>query len=115
MQIAPDAAAERQFLPEPATLTDRLLLADRGYPSVPYFEAVHAHGGSFVVRLTRSYDPWVRTAWVEGRRMDLSGRMRLSRFLARHAQRRLDLDVAFERGTAPSASASWFSLAARRP
>ena len=37
VQIAPDAEAERQFLPDPLTLQDRLLLADRGYPSVPYF------------------------------------------------------------------------------
>ena len=64
VQIAPDAKAERPFLPDPATLTDRLLLADRGYPSVAYFEAVAAHGGTFIVRLTRSYDPWVRAAWV---------------------------------------------------
>lgn len=98
VRIAPDADAERQFLPDPRTLTDRLLLADRGYPSVPYFEAVRQHGGSFIVRLTRSYDPWVRTAWVDGRRIDLSTRMRLSRFLAQHSARRLDLDVEFERG-----------------
>jgi hypothetical protein len=62
VQIAPDADAERPFLPDPATLKGRLLLADRGYPSVPYFEAVREQGGSFIVRLTRSYDPWVRTA-----------------------------------------------------
>ena len=68
VQVAPDATAERPFLPDPATLTDRLLLADRGYPSVAYFEAVTAHGGAFIVRLTRNYDPWIRTAWVEGRR-----------------------------------------------
>jgi hypothetical protein len=30
VQIAPDAAAERQFLPDPSTLKDRLLLADHG-------------------------------------------------------------------------------------
>jgi len=71
VQLAPDAQAERPFLPDPATLTDQLLLADRGYPSVAYFEAVAAHGGSFIVRLTRSYDPWIRTAWVEGQRLDL--------------------------------------------
>ena len=53
VQIAPDAKAERPFLPDPATLTDQLLLADRGYPSVAYFEAVRASGGSFIVRLTR--------------------------------------------------------------
>ena len=97
VQIAPDAEAERQFLPHPSTLKDRLLLADRGYPSVPYFEAVREQGGSFIVRLTRSYDPWVRTAWVNGRRVDLSTSRRLSRFLTQYPGRRLDLDVEFER------------------
>jgi len=97
VQIAPDADAERQFLPHPSTLKDRLLLADRGYPSVPYFEAVREQGGSFIVRLTRSYDPWVRAAWVNGRRVDLSTRRRLSRFLTQYPGRRLDLDVEYER------------------
>jgi hypothetical protein len=97
VQIAPDADAERQFLPDPATLKDRLLLADRGYPSVAYFEAVREQGGSFIVRLTRSYDPWVRTAWVNGRRVDLFTRRRLSRFLTQYPGRRLDLDVEYER------------------
>ena len=98
VQIAPDKDAERPFLPDPATLTNRLLLADRGYPSVPYFEAVRAHGGSFIVRLTRSYDPWVRAAWVDGDRITGHRRVRLSRFLAQHAGRRVDLDVEYERG-----------------
>jgi hypothetical protein len=97
VHIAPDAHAERQFLPEPSTLNDRLLLADRGYPSLPYFEAVREQGGSFIVRLTRSYDPWVRTAWVNGRRIDLSTRVRLSRWLPRHSACCQDLDVEFER------------------
>ena len=98
VQIAPDADAERPFLPDPSTLRDRLLLADRGYPSVPYFEAIREHAGSFIVRLTRSYDPWVHAAWVDGRRAQLSRRVRLSRFLAHSSGRRLDLDVEFERG-----------------
>jgi len=98
VQIAPDAKAERPFLPDPATLTDRLLLADRGYPSVAYFEAVAAHGGTFIVRLTRSYDPWVRVAWVAGRRITVSTPIRLSRFLAQHAGQRMDLDVQFQCG-----------------
>lgn len=98
VQIAPDADAERQFLPNPSTLTDRLLLADRGYPSVQYFEAVRAQGGSFIVRLTRSYDPWVQAAWIDGRRVEVAGRIRLSRFLPRYRRHRLDLDVEFQRG-----------------
>lgn len=99
VQIAPDADAERQFLPDPVTLKDRLLLADRGYPSIPYFEAVREHGGAFIVRLTRSYDPWVRAAWVEGQRATVPTRIRLSRFLAQHAGHRADLDVEFDRGS----------------
>jgi len=52
VHIAPDCDAERPFLPEPATLAECLLLADRGYPSVPHVEAVQAAGGAFIVRLT---------------------------------------------------------------
>jgi hypothetical protein len=98
VHVAPDKDAERPFLPAPATLTDCLLLADRGYPSVAYFEAVRAQGGFFIVRLTRSYDPWVCAAWVEGQRTAVPTRLRLSRFLARHAGRRVDLDVEFAHG-----------------
>jgi hypothetical protein len=96
--IAPDAQAERPFLPEPATLRDRLLLADRGYPGVDYFEAVTASGGAFIIRLTRLYDPWVRAAWIDGRRRRVPHDMRLSGLLARNAGRVVDVDVAFARG-----------------
>jgi hypothetical protein len=78
VEIAPDKEAERQFLPDPPTLNGKLLLADRGYPSVPYFEAVDEHGGSFIVRLTRSHDPWVRAAWIGGNHMPLTKPTRLS-------------------------------------
>ena len=36
IHLAPDGGAERQFLPEPRSLTGCRFLADRGYPSVPY-------------------------------------------------------------------------------
>jgi hypothetical protein len=98
VEIAPDKEAERQFLPAPSTLKGRLLLADRGYPGVDYFEAVRAHGGSFVVRLTRSHDPWVRAAWVDGKPVPTPKPVRMSRFIARNNHRRMDLDVEYERG-----------------
>lgn len=98
VQIAPDAQAERPVLPDPSTLTDQLLLADRGYPSVAYFEAVGAQGGSFIVRLTRTYDPWIRAAWVEGQRTLVPPGRRLSRFVAQHRGQHLDLDVDFHVG-----------------
>jgi len=98
VELAPDCEAERQFLPDPSTLTDRLLLADRGYPSVDYFEAVREHRGSFIVRLTRSHKPWVRAAWIDGKRVPLPKPIRLGRFIARNANRRMDLDVEYKRG-----------------
>lgn len=97
VEIAPDKEAERQFLPAASTLKDRLLLADRGYPAVDYFEAVDEEGGSFIVRLSRSHDPWVRAAWVDGTRMALTKPVRLSRFVAQNLNRRMDLDVEYER------------------
>jgi Transposase DDE domain len=57
--LAPDKEAERQFLPAASTLANRLLLADRGYPGVDYFEAVDENDGAFIVRLSRSHNPWV--------------------------------------------------------
>lgn len=97
VEIAPDSETERQFLPEPATLKDRLLLADRGYPSTKYFDAVRENGGSFIVRLSRSHDPWVRAAWLDGERAALKKAVRLSRFITQNADRRMDLDVEYER------------------
>jgi hypothetical protein len=98
VEIASDSEAERQFLPEPSTLKGRLLLADRGYPSTKYFDAVREHGGSFIVRLSRSHDPWVRTAWIDGKQLTLRKPTRLSRFVAQHVGCNMDLDVEYERG-----------------
>ena len=98
VQIAPDKEAERQFLPHPSTLKDRLLLADRGYPGVDYFNDVREQGGFFVVRLTRSHDPWVRAAWIDGKRIQLPKPVCLSQFIAKNSDRRMDLDVEYERG-----------------
>lgn len=95
--IASDSEAERQFLPEPSTLKGRLLLADRGYPSTGYFDAVRDHGGSFIVRLSRGHDPWVRAAWLNGKRLTLRKPTRLSRFIEQHINCRMDLDVEYDR------------------
>jgi hypothetical protein len=65
---------------------------------VDYFEAVTASGGAFIIRLTRLYDPWVRAAWIDGRRRRVPHDMRLSGLLARNAGRVVDVDVAFARG-----------------
>jgi hypothetical protein len=97
VEIAPDKEAERQFLPDPSTLKDRLLLADRGYSGVDYCEAVREQGGSFIMRLSRAHDPWVRAAWIDGKRIALPKPVWLSRFIAQNLNRRMDLDVEYER------------------
>jgi DDE family transposase len=115
VQIAPDTEAERQFLPDPSTLPDRLLLADRGYPSVPYFEAVREQGGSFIVRLTRSYDPcygprgstvvastWPRACGCRGGSLS-TPRVAWTSMSSSNAR------------TSSSAFASWLSRVATRP
>ena len=59
------------------------------------------------VRLTRSYDPWVCAAWVDGRRIVLSGRERLSRFLAQHPGCHAVLDVCLSAGIASTEAPRW--------
>jgi hypothetical protein len=95
VSLAPDSEAERHFLPEPEELRNKLLLADRGYPAVPYFEAMTEHDASFIMRLSRSYDPWVITAYEKKRAHHLPKPVRLSQFLSQHQGYCLDLDVEF--------------------
>ena len=96
--IASDSEEERQFLPEPSTLSGRLRLADRGYPSVEYLDEVREHGGSFIMRISCSHNPWVRAAWVDGKRCVLCKPVRLSEFIAQHTGCRMDLDVEYKHG-----------------
>jgi len=96
--LAADKEAERQFLPEPDELRKKLLLADRGYPSVKYFVDLDRAEASFIIRLTRSYDPWVLAYYVKGKPHPLRRPLRLCQFLSQHQGRTIDLDVEFRRG-----------------
>ena len=96
--VSPDTTAERHFLPKPALMAGKLLLADRGYPSRPYFEALDAAGAHLVVRLTRSWSPWVLASRGDAGRGLLPKPMRLAQFLAQHPGCALDLDIELRRG-----------------
>ena len=96
--LAPDSEAERQFLPEPKELRNKLLLADRGYPSVLYFDALSEHDAAFIVRLTRSYMPWVHAVHGQGKPHIPRKPVRLCQFLSQQPRRAFDLDVEFRRG-----------------
>lgn len=75
-----------------------------------------AHSGSFIVRLTRSYDPSIRTAWVEGQRPPpcrrASGCRASSPSTSASAWTSTGTSLS---GPASWASASWSCRAARRP
>lgn len=98
VHVTPDTDAERPFLPAPEAVAGCLVLADRGYPAVAYFEAVTAQGGAFIVRLTRSHDPWICAVWVDGQRRPVRAGRRLARVLAQYPRQRLDVDVEYTPG-----------------
>lgn len=95
--VAPDKAAERQFLPPAETLTGKLLLADRGYQSLDYWAAVQAAGGFFLMRGTHDLNPRIRTMHgPHGALPRFAGR-RLQEVIHALPRRRLDLDVEWDR------------------
>jgi len=63
--LTPDTASEQTFLPEPATLRDSLLLADRGYLDLHYMHRVQEAGGFFIIRAKAGMNPQVVEAWRE--------------------------------------------------
>jgi hypothetical protein len=69
VSIAPDAQGERDFLPAPEELRDRLFLADRGYMDIDFCAAVAAAGGSFIVRFSRSANPTLVGGTIASRRL----------------------------------------------
>jgi hypothetical protein len=68
--LTPDTANEQAFLPEPATLTGSLLLADRGYIALGSLRQVEHHGGYFIIRAKEGMNPQVVEAFREdGKRL----------------------------------------------
>ena len=93
VSIAPDKETERPFLPAPEALKGKLLLADRGYPSVGLFQKMRAAGASFVIRLQRGLNPLVIAFRDNGKLRSLPLPVPLSQFLSQNQNRTLDLDV----------------------
>jgi hypothetical protein len=96
LEVTPDTTQERAFLPPAQDIARKLLLADRGYPSRDYFTEIDEAGGHFVIRLTRSYKPWVLA--VHGGHPGLDQPERLQELVARCPGQVLDLDIEFRQG-----------------
>jgi Transposase DDE domain len=68
--LTPDTANEQAFLPEPTSLRDSLLLADRGYIDLHYMQRVQDEGGFFLLRAKAGMNPQVVEAFCEdGKRL----------------------------------------------
>ncbi len=68
--LTPDTTNEQTFLPEPASLRDSVLLADRGYVDLHYLRRVQEAGGFFLIRAKAGMNPQVLEAFREdGKRL----------------------------------------------
>src|SRR5881296_144854 len=68
--LTPDTTNEQTFLPEPTSLRDRVLLADRGYVDLHYLRHVQEAGGFFLIRAKAGMNPQVLEAFREdGKRL----------------------------------------------
>jgi hypothetical protein len=68
--LPPDTTSEQAFLPEPTSLRDSLLLADRGYVDLHYLRRVQDEGGFFLIRAKAGMNPQVLEAFREdGKRL----------------------------------------------
>src|ERR671923_607095 len=68
--LTPDTTNEQTFLPEPVSLRDSLLLADRGYVDLHYLRRVQAADGFFLIRAKAGMNPQVVEAFREdGKRL----------------------------------------------
>jgi len=63
--LTPDTTSEQAFLPEPTSLRNSLLLADRGYVDLHYLRRVQEAGGFFLIRAKAGMNPLVREAFRE--------------------------------------------------
>jgi hypothetical protein len=68
--LTPDTTSEQAFLPEPSSLRESLLLADRGYIDLHYLRRVQDAGGFFLIRAKAGMNPHVVEAFREdGKRL----------------------------------------------
>jgi hypothetical protein len=63
--LTPDTASAQRFLPEPASLRDSLLLADRGSIDLGSLHRVGRQGGCFLIRAKAGMHPQVVAAFRE--------------------------------------------------
>jgi hypothetical protein len=98
--VSPDTTQERAYLPDATEMSGKLVLGDRGYPSRAYFTDLDAAGASFIMRLSRSFKPYVRARIHEnGVGEVLPEPIALPALLEQRGVRsQLDLDIELRKG-----------------
>jgi hypothetical protein len=105
VSLAPDSVSERKFLPAPASLRRKLILADRGYEDIDYCAAVDREGGSFIIRFKANANPTIlRARDATGIRVRGVEGKRLKDVRAQFAGKTVDLDVEWQRKQGPVAA-----------
>jgi Transposase DDE domain len=96
--LTPDTTNEQAFLPEPVSLQESLLLADRGYLDLHYLHRVQEAGGFFIIRAKAGMNPRVVEAFREdGKRLRSLRNKPLKAIQAKLPKRqRLELLVAWQ-------------------
>jgi len=98
ISLAADKEGERQFLPEPESLKDKLLLADRGYEDIFYCDDVQNAGGNFIIRFKSTCNPTVNAArGTDLRRINIK-EMPLKKAVKKFRKQTVDLDVCWKKG-----------------
>ena len=69
ISLTPDTASERDYLPDPQALSGRLLLVDRGYFDLAWFQRLQDGGGFYIARAKNNINPTVVSAHREDGKM----------------------------------------------
>ena len=95
--LAPDTIGERDFLPAPASLKNKLLLADRGYTDISYCQKIDQNQGSYLFRCRKDINPLlVKVYGPDGKRIRLHGQ-KLRAIWPKIKSHSIDADVIRER------------------
>jgi len=96
--LTPDTANEQAFLPEPTSLRDSVLLADRGYIDLHYLRRVQAAHGFLLMRAKAGMNPQVVEAFrADGKRLQSLRNQRLKVIHAKLPKRqRVELGVQWQ-------------------
>ena len=97
VDLSPDKESERAHLPDPASLANKLFMADAGYEDLLYFNRVVEAGGNVLCRVKSNTNPKVHAAWIDGKPYRFQGSIRLKDLRSAHEGRNADLDVQWVR------------------